>query len=55
MISLNAVYTKLLLSALHIKREKNVIHAGEQKNLIETMSNNIFVILMIFKNNTVNV
>ena len=55
MISLNAVCAKLLLSALHAKKEKGVIHASKPRSALETVLNNTFVILVIFENNAVSV
>lgn len=55
MISLNAVCAKLLLSALHAKKEKDVIHASRLRSAVETLPNNAFVMLVIFENNTVSV
>lgn len=55
MINLNVLYAKLLLSILYVKKEKNIIHANKLKNKIEIVSNNAFVILVIFKNNVVSI
>ena len=55
MISLNAVCAKFLLSALHAKKEKGVIHASRPRSVVETILNNAFVILVIFKNDAVSV
>ena len=55
MISLNAVYTKLLLSVLHAKKEKDMIYTSRLKNAVETILNHAFVILVIFENDTVSV
>ena len=55
MISLNAVCAKLLLSALHAKKEKGVIHVNKLRSAVETILNNAFVMLVIFKNNAVSI
>ena len=55
MISLNAVCAKFLQSALHAKKEKDVIHASKLKNAVETVPNNAFVILVIFENDAVSI
>lgn len=54
MISLNAVCAKLLLSALHTKKEKDVINISKLRNAVETIPNNVFVIFVIFKNDAVS-
>lgn len=54
-ISLNAICAKFLQSALYVKKEKDVIYAKKLKNVMKTIPNNVFVILIIFKNDTVNV
>lgn len=55
MISLNARCAKFLLSALHVKKEKDGIHASKLRSAGVTILNNAFVILIIFKNDIVNV
>ena len=55
MISLNAVCAKLLLNALHAKKEKSVIHVNKPRNAMKIILNNIFVILVIFKNDAVSI
>lgn len=54
MISLNTVCAKLLLNALNIKKKK-LIYSSELNNIVEIISNNVFVILMIFENNVVSI
>lgn len=55
MISLNASYAKLLQNILNAKVEINLIHINKLKIIIETISNNVFIILVIFKNNIINI
>lgn len=55
MINLNVIYIKLLLSILYIKKEKYIIHIKKLRNIIITISNNIFAIFIVFKNNIVNI
>lgn len=55
MISLNVLYSKLLLVVFYAKKEKNVIYISKLKNVMKTLANNAFVILMIFEKNTINI
>ena len=55
MISPNVICTKLLLSLLNAKKEKNIIYASKWRKEVETIPNNAFVIFVIFKNNVVSI
>lgn len=55
MISLNAIYIKLLLSTLYTKKEKNIIYTNKLRNIVKTILNNVFIIFVIFKNNAISI
>lgn len=44
-----------MLWALYTKKEKDVIYTNKLSSVIETLTNNAFVILAIFKNNAINI
>lgn len=54
MISLHAIYSKLLLSVLYVKKEKDMIYTSKLKSLIKTILNNIYIIFLIFENNIIS-
>lgn len=49
---LNTIYDKLLSNILYIKNKNNIIYISKLTNIKETIQNNLFIILVIFKNNT---
>lgn len=55
MINSNEICISPLLCVLYAKKEKNLIHINKLRNKIEITSNNSFLILMIFKNNVINI
>lgn len=54
MIYLNVICAKLLSSALYAKKEKNLIHVDRLKSKLKIISNNAFIILIIFENIIIN-
>lgn len=51
------IYNILSFCFIHFmqKREKKIICIRKLKNIIETISNNLFLIFMIFENYTINI
>lgn len=55
MISLNTGHAKIWLSALHATKEKGIIHTSKPRSVVKIILKNVFVMLVIFKNETVNI
>lgn len=47
-MNLNVLYAKFLQNILYIKKEKIMIYISRLKNIIKIISNNIFIIFVIF-------
>lgn len=55
MININKIDIKLLLNILYAKKVKNIIYISKLKNMMDKMLNNIFLIFIISKNNTISI
>lgn len=55
MISLNALYTKLLLNVLYAKKEKIEIYLNRLRSAVEIVPNNVCKMHLIFENDAISV